>query len=163
MTSSNKKGSTIILNSGSLNHVCLSKADKFGKFSLYYIVGQGNRSFRELERISMELCKTEGIENPKLPWKIDEKTGMASIIAASRNAVPLADSAGNKVDPKLARNGEFCKISVTPSTYHIEEQSSYVTPDGLRHPTVNVKEGVNLFLNGVKLIDNTTTPEELFG
>ncbi len=160
MSSSNPKGPTVILNSGSLNNASITKLDKFSRYSTQYVVGQGNRSYRELVRICEELASKAGIKSPKLPWKHDISTGMVTISASSKKPVPVADSLGKKVASTQARDGEFCKISVTPSVYKIEEPSSYVTPDGIRHSVVNTKEGISLFLNGVKLVEETT---ELFG
>jgi hypothetical protein len=150
----------VILNSGSLNNASLTKTGKFDRYSTQYVVGQGNRSYRELVRICDELIAKAGLNSPKLPWKLDERTGMVTISASSKKPVPVADSLGKKVEATVARDGEFCKINVTPSAYRIEEPSSYVTPDGLRHSVVNTKEGISLFLNGVKLVEEAT---ELFG
>jgi hypothetical protein len=155
------KGPSIILNSGTVDHVYLSALDKFGRYSLVYVVGIGNRSFRELDRICKELIEKEGMKNPSVPWTVDPKTNMVSIRANCKKDVPVSDIDGKKVSVDKVSNGIFCKINITPSAYSIQETSTYLTPDGVRHLATHNKEGIKLFLNGVKLID-TVSIEEMF-
>lgn len=157
------KGPSIIVNSGSLDHVNLTKPDKFNRYSVRYVVGVNNRSFLELKRIVSELCQKEGLKNPKLPWIEDERTQMVSMLASSKNLIPVVGADEKKADLKLAADGVFCKVNVTPSVYKITQPSSYVTPDGMRHAIEHTDEGVKLFLNGIKLIqEQPTTIEDLF-
>ena len=152
------KGPSLILNSGSLNYACIATPDKFNKFSTYYVVGKGNRSFKELKRIVNQLIEDSKLKATKMPWLIDETTSMVSVFASSKNPVPVIDG-GAKTDMKQARDGDFCKINVTPAVYEFEEVVSFRLPDGTMGQNLVKKTGVNLYLNGVMLLD---TDQDLF-
>ena len=148
------KGPAIILNSGSLDNCFLSKKDKFGRYAVQYIVGVGNRSFKELKRIVEQLIKENGLGSAKVPWTVNESTNMVTIRAANSKQVPIVGA------DKLT-NGEFCKMNVTPSTYSIKERAVFRLPDGSTAENFNTKKGVNLFLNGLKAMD-PIDEEDLF-
>lgn len=150
MTCTFSKGQSIILNSGSLNQSSLGKPDKYGKYSTAYVMGLGNRSFQELKKMVARM--TEG-KDYKMPWRVDENTNMVSVFASNVKPIPVDG------DADRARDGEFCKINVTPATYAFDELVNYRLPDGSAGKNSVRREGVKLFLNGVK---TTTKDEELF-
>jgi hypothetical protein len=154
------KGPSVILNSGSLNQSTLGKTDKYGKYSTAYVMGVGNRSFRELKRIVDQLIEDNNIKTDRRPWRVDDKTNMVSVFASSNKIVPVLSHDEKKVDVSEARDGDFCKLNVTPSAYIMEETATFRMPDGSLAQQQNQKTGVKLFLNGIKLLE--PNDEELF-
>lgn len=154
---SNKKGQSIILNSGSMDNVCLTDTDRFKKFSMSYNVGLFNQTFIVLQQICQTICDEVGLsldmKDLKKPWKIDETNNMVKIFTANTKRPAVMNSDRAVVEAKLARDGGFAKINVTPNLWVIEEESFYTTPDGGRHKTINTKKGINLWLNGVLLVN----------
>lgn len=155
------KGPSLILNSGSLNASSLTVQDKFGKYSTGYVVGKGNRSFIELKRIIDQLIKDNKLVGVKMPWIEDENTGMVSIFSSNKKVIPVLTNDDKKADAKLVRDGQFCKLNVTPAAYCMEEVVAFRLPDGSTGTQEVKKTGVKLFLNGIKLLDNQQD-EELF-
>ena len=160
MTLKFSKGPSVILNSGSLNQSSLGKVDKFNNYSTCYVVGVGNRSFQELKRIVTQLIEDNLLnKGVKMPWRVDEKTNMVSIIASSKKPVPILKHDDTKAETSEVRDGDFCKVNITPSAYKVMEEAKFRLPDGSMGQQFTEKHGVKLFLNGIKLL---SSDEELF-
>jgi hypothetical protein len=161
--SSNCKGPSVILNSGSVANTNLSNTNKFGKYGLDYVVGKGNATFKALTDVVDRLvAKHKGDANTKRPWSLNESTGMVTIKTSSKRCPPVMDEEKRVIPRNSVKDGDFTKVNLTPLYYEMEETGSYVLPDGSRKVHKHTKKGVSLMLNGVLLLSGQGTEEELF-
>jgi len=161
--SDDAKGPAMILNSGSVSDTNLTNTDKYGRYTLKYTVGMGNSSFLALNDVINSLME-RNTENPgmvKIPWTVDEDTNMVTVKVTSRKKPPVMDVDKRVISSSELRDGDFCKINVTPYYYEHAENINIPLPNGDRHDMVCMKLGVALFLNGVMKLSGESV-EDLF-
>ena len=160
--SEKNRGPSIIINSGSVSRVHIREPDRFKKFSLIYTVGVGNATFQVLKDICERLAikNNREIKGVKFPWKEDD--GMVEIRCASKKRPAVMDHEKRTIPSDEIRDGNFCKLNLTPFYYTMDDSSWVILPDGSRRMNKNKKKGITLFLNGVMLMSGENSGEDLF-
>lgn len=155
-------GPSIILSNGSMTDLTITTPDKFGKFSVVYVVGKYNKSWEELYKATATLAGANGIdlEAVRLPWRNDDKNSLVFIKASTKGKVPVMDHEKNVANPKSIKPNQGAKINVRPAVYVKTTQVQYRRVNGTLGFNDVVVSGITLLLNGILLINEEEVKDE---
>jgi len=155
----NTNRKSLIMNSGSVSSVHMTDVDKYNRYGLCYNMGKFNDTFVELEKMCIRMCNDNGLDIKAKdlikPWVLNEDTNMVKVFAFSRKRPVVMNSEKRVVQCQQLRDGDFAKINVTPNIWEVTKPSFYIDPDGGRHASSLTQKGINMWLNGVLLLDDT--------
>ena len=98
----------------------------------------------------------DGDAKPKRPGHINHIYLLAKAYATKKDGTPLnpprtlSQDGKSAIDPKVLYNGCLVRLSVTPKSYTMPDNVTYVQPDGTRKEVTELKRGISLMLNGVQ-------------
>jgi len=147
----------MVLNGGHVYRPCLKDKDRFGKYTICYLIKTDNRSFIAFSNLVNVLMKNNKLDC-KLPW--EEEDGKASIFMGSSKEPILLDIEGGIMKPEDFIAGLKAKARVTPNVYSISNEVNLRLPDGSMKQVIETKTGVNIFLNAIQVV-KADTPEEV--